>query len=61
MLGRKRAGFILTDGRLKVTRANLKAVAPMALRLRRSQFMNEYFEKQGGEEAEMKGLIEGWG
>ncbi|MEW5829341.1 MAG: ATP-binding protein [Chloroflexota bacterium] len=49
------------DGRLKVSRADLQAVAPMALRLRRSQFMNEYFEKQGGEEAEMKGLIEGWG
>jgi magnesium chelatase subunit I len=53
--------YAAADNRLKVTREDLKAVAPMALRLRRSQFMNEYFEKQGGEEAEMQGLIEGWG
>jgi magnesium chelatase subunit I len=36
----------------------LKTVAPMALRLRRSQFMAEYFSNQKGEEEEMEKLLE---
>lgn len=49
------------DGRTEVDFFDLKTVAPMCLRLRRSQFMNEYFERQSGEEEEMRTLLENFG
>jgi magnesium chelatase subunit I len=51
--------YAAADGRLKVTKADLQAVAPMALRMRRSQFMTEYFSSQEGEEEEMGILVRG--
>jgi magnesium chelatase subunit I len=45
------------DGRLKVTSDDLKVVAPMALRLRRSQFMTDYINNQQGEEQELDNLL----
>ncbi len=45
------------DGRTKVTATDLKTVAPMALRLRRSQFMTDYIKDQQGEEQELSGLL----
>ena len=45
------------DGRTKVTAADLKTVAPMALRLRRSPFMTEYINNQQGEEEELSSLL----
>ena len=53
--------YAAADGRDEVTSADLKVVAPMALRLRRSQFMNEYFKGQFGEEKEMTALLNGFG
>jgi magnesium chelatase subunit I len=50
--------YAAADGRLEVRPADLREVAPMALRLRRSQFMAEYFNSQEGEEEEMKGLLD---
>ena len=50
--------YAAADGRDKVTPEDLQAVAPMALRLRRSQFMTEYFSSQEGEEEEMQGLLD---
>jgi magnesium chelatase subunit I len=49
--------YAAADGREAVTPEDLHAVAPMALRLRRSQFMNEYFSNQKGEEEEMEKLL----
>jgi magnesium chelatase subunit I len=49
--------YAAADGRDKVAPEDLQAVAPMALRLRRSQFMTEYFSSQEGEEEEMQGLL----
>jgi magnesium chelatase subunit I len=49
--------YAAADGRSKVTPDDLQAVAPMALRLRRSQFMTEYFSSQAGEEEEMGALL----
>lgn len=49
------------DGREEVKLEDLRAVAPMALRLRRSQFMNEYFKGQLGEEKELTLLLGGFG
>ena len=49
------------DGREEVKLEDLRAVAPMALRLRRSQFMNEYFKGQLGEEKELTLLLSGFG
>ncbi len=49
--------YAAADGREKVTSADLQAVAPMALRLRRSQFMTEYFSNQAGEEEQLQGLL----
>jgi magnesium chelatase subunit I len=51
--------YAAADGRNKVTREDLQVVAPMALRLRRSQFMAEYFSRQAGEEEELHGLLDG--
>jgi magnesium chelatase subunit I len=49
------------DGRMKVTSEDLKAVAPMALRLRRSQFMTEYMDNQQNEEEELEALLKSIG
>ena len=51
--------YAAADGRGKVSPEDLQAVAPMSLRLRRSQFMAEYFSSQAGEEEEMQGLLDG--
>jgi magnesium chelatase subunit I len=50
--------YAAADGRNEVIRTDLLTVAPMALRLRRSPYMTEYFEKQKGEEDEMVSLLE---
>ena len=52
--------YAAADGRAEVTVDDLKTVAPMALRLRRSQFMNEYFKGQVGEEKELTSLLGGF-
>ena len=49
--------YAAADGHETVTAADLATVAPMALRLRRSVFMNEYFDQQKGEEDELTGLL----
>ena len=49
--------YTAADGRDKVTPEDLQVVASMALRLRRSQFMTEYFSSQEGEEEEMVNLL----
>jgi Mg-chelatase subunit ChlI len=49
--------FTAADGRIKVTSEDLRAVAPMTLRLRRSAFMAEYFSGQEGEEMELTTLL----
>jgi magnesium chelatase subunit I len=46
------------DDRVMVTPADIREVAPMALRLRRSQFMLEYFASQRAEEAEIEALVD---
>ena len=53
--------YASADGRTEVTAEDLKVVAPMALRLRRSVFMNEYFEGQNSEEKELSALLNGAG
>jgi magnesium chelatase subunit I len=42
------------DSRTVVRAADLRVVAPMTLRLRRSQFMTQYFSQQAGEDGEME-------
>lgn len=49
--------YAAADGREAVLPEDLNAVAPMALRLRRSQFMTEYFSSQEGEEEELEKLL----
>jgi magnesium chelatase subunit I len=53
--------YAAADGREEVTVEDLKAVAPMALRLRRSQFMSEYFAGQSDEENQLNTLLNGAG
>lgn len=50
--------YAAADSRTETTRADVKAVAPMALRLRRSKFMEEYFGNQQTEEAEIQAIID---
>ena len=49
--------YAAADGRDRVNPEDLQAVAPIALRLRRSQFMAEFFNSQQGEEDEMNLLL----
>jgi magnesium chelatase subunit I len=50
--------YAAADGRMEVTRDDLVAVAPMALRFRRSDFMDQYFASQQLEEKEILTIIE---
>ena len=45
------------DGRTKVNLRDLRAVAPLALRQRRSQFMNDYFAVQSGEDKQISRVV----
>ncbi|MDH5606822.1 MAG: ATP-binding protein [Anaerolineae bacterium] len=46
------------DGRKEVSAEDLKQVAPMTLRLRRSPFITKYFEDQEDEEKEISQILE---
>ncbi len=46
------------DGREHVGPDDLAAVAPMALRMRRSEFMDEYFDHRTQEETELNALVD---
>jgi magnesium chelatase subunit I len=50
--------YAAAAGRQVVSSEDLRVVAPMALRLRRSRFIQEYFTRQKDEEAELAGLID---
>jgi len=49
--------YAAADNREEVLLDDLRQVAPMALRLRRSAFMNDYFDSQQVEEDEMKTVM----
>lgn len=51
--------YAAADDRKRVTPQDLQVVAPMALRLRRSKFMAEFFNDQKVEEEELGGLLAG--
>jgi len=53
--------YAAADGRNEVTMEDLQTVAPMALRLRRSQFMTDYLKGQLTEEKEMNSLLGNFG
>jgi magnesium chelatase subunit I len=48
----------IADGRLQAAAEDLYAVAPMALRLRRSEFISDYLGKQEAEDIELDSIIE---
>ena len=48
----------IADGRLEVEPGDLHTVAPIALRLRRSEFMTEYFSEQASEESQVSDLLD---
>lgn len=50
--------YAAADGRLDVTADDLRQIAPMALRLRRSSFMSQYFEHQNTEETHIRQTME---
>ncbi len=50
--------YAAADNRPSATAADVRAVAPLALRLRRSQFMLDYFAAQQSEEREITGLLD---
>lgn len=53
--------YTAADGRTEVNLEDLRIVAPMALRLRRSQFMSEYLKGQLSEEKELSSLLTNFG
>lgn len=50
--------YAAADGRDRAAPQDVRAVAPMALRLRRSQFMEQYFDSQHAEEAEIQSALD---
>ncbi len=50
--------YAVADGRTKASPADVRTVAPLALRLRRSSFMRDFFASQGEEESELADLLE---
>jgi magnesium chelatase subunit I len=50
--------YAAAAARTEVEPADLEIVAPMALRLRKTPFMVEYFEKQSHEDAEIQKILE---
>jgi len=50
--------FAAADSRQVVEIDDLKQVAPMALRLRKSSFMNDYLNQQEKEQAQLKAIME---
>jgi magnesium chelatase subunit I len=49
--------YAAADGRTQVQASDLSAVAPLALRARRSSFMLEFFKGQQAEESEIEGAL----
>lgn len=49
--------YAAADGRIKVTVNDLREVAPMALRVRRSNFMTDYLKSQEIEESELLAIL----
>lgn len=47
------------DARQTVSARDLRIVAPLALRQRRSSFMNQFFQQQAAEDRQIRGLIDG--
>src|SRR5512136_2863551 len=50
--------YAAADNRLQATPADVRVVASLAVRLRRSAFMVDYFKAQQTEEKEIKGLLD---
>ena len=50
--------YAAADGRAAVTKEDLRVVAPLALRQRRSKFMDEFFQAQGVEDGEVISLLD---
>jgi magnesium chelatase subunit I len=50
--------YAAADARTEVTPADIRAVAPMTVRLRRSQFIADYVKTQQTEENEIRGLLD---
>ncbi len=50
--------YAAMDGRQEVSPDDIRCVAPMALRMRRSKFMEEFFAHQDSEENELSSLFE---
>jgi len=49
----------VADGRERAAPSDIRAVAAMSLRLRRSTFMQDYFSRQGQEEEQLQRLLGG--
>ena len=49
--------YCAADARLQVLKTDIEAVLPMALRLRRSKFMDDYLENQDIEEQDIKQIV----
>ena len=49
--------YAAADGRDSATATDVRAVAPLALRMRRSEFMDQFFERQKSEEQQISKLL----
>ena len=50
--------YAVADGRTEVVAQDLAVIGPMALRMRRSNFIENFFSQQGNEEAELRSLMD---
>lgn len=52
--------YAASDGRIEVTKGDIRAVAPMALRQRRSEFMANYFDRAIAEDNDILGKFDSY-
>jgi ferritin len=50
--------YASADARAEVSSADIRTVAPMTVRLRRSQFISDYVKAQQTEENEIRGVLD---
>jgi magnesium chelatase subunit I len=50
--------YAASDGRTTATVDDLRAVAPVALRMRRSEFMDRFIQSQKDEDHEIMGIFD---
>ena len=58
LLGHNAGQYAVADGRTEVVSQDIAAIGTMALRMRRSKFIEEYFSQRENEETELRSMLQ---